>query len=152
MTYDRFITLAAVLGLAGCASWFMNGGKLLDKGAEVTVKASFTAPACTLANGSPTPGPAGIEFQLAQSGPDLGVFERGADGSGALITNHWADDKADHYFGWVQSSGWEYVIPKEPGGQAERLVYVGLEKQEVGTATKPTSAVSARCPLVPAHS
>ena len=79
-----------------------------------------------------------------------GIFERGADGTGAVIINSWSDDKADHYFGWVQSSGWEYVIPKDPAGQPARLVYVGLKTTQEGNVTKPTSPLAATCPLVAA--
>jgi hypothetical protein len=140
-----FFAMVVVVGLSGCASMFMNGGKLVDAGEGPTaVKRSYSAPSCKMTDGSSVAGPSGVTFQLV----DGGIFERSADGSGAVITNHWSDGAADHYFGWVQSSGWEYVIPQDPNAQANRLVYVGLSTKAEGDVTKPATAVSATCPLV----
>jgi hypothetical protein len=144
------VLASAGLLLGGCASMFMNGGKLVDDPSSLAVKASFVAPNCTASDGSPISGPSDIMFQLVQDGPQLAIFERSRDGSGAVITNTWADAQSDHYFGWVQRQGWEYVIPRVPGVQPMRLVYVNLSTINVGTVTKPMSAVSATCPLVPA--
>jgi hypothetical protein len=135
---------------SGCASWFMNGGKLVDPGYAPAVKASYTAPACTMADGSSAAGPANIRFQLVQEGSGTGIFERSQDGSGAVITNQWADGDGDHYFGWVQSNGWEYVIPRDASKQPVRRVYTGLQTRTEGGATKPASPVSGTCPLVAA--
>jgi hypothetical protein len=126
----------------------MNGGKLVDKGYAPTVKASYSVPTCKMVDGSSVNGPADIVFQVVQDATDTGVFERAKDGSGSVITNRWSDDKGDHYFGWVKSTGWEYVIPKDPAGQPVRLVYVNLQTAKVGTATKPTTPLSATCPMV----
>jgi hypothetical protein len=142
------LILASICVLSsGCASMFMNGGKLVDAHYKPAVKASYRAETCTTKEGTSVPGPP-VTFQLVQEGPITGIFERSPDGSGAVITNHWSDDKGDHYFGWVQSTGWEYVMPKDPAAPATRLVYVGLQRSEEGGVTKPTSAVGATCALV----
>jgi hypothetical protein len=144
MRYSLF-AVAAVVGLSGCASMFMNGGNLVDAGEGPTaVKRSYKAPQCAMTDGSSVAGPADVTFQLV----DAGIFERSSDGSGAVITNHWADAAGDHYFGWVKSSGWEYVIPQDPNAPANRLVYVGLDTKTEGSVTKPATPVSATCPLV----
>jgi hypothetical protein len=129
----------------------MNGGKLVDKGYAPTAKASWSVPTCSLTTGGAVNGPAGIRFLLVQDGPDEGIFERSMDGSGSLITNKWSDEAADHYFGWVQSTGWEYVIPKDPARHPMRLVYTGLRTTKEGQVTKPASPVVATCAMVAAN-
>src|SRR5215469_4405873 len=102
-----------------------------------------------MTTGASASGPADTVFELVQDGSGAGVFERSSNGSGAVITNHWSDDKADHYFGWVQSQGWEYVFPKD-ASQPSRVVYVGLTTAHEGDVTRPSSPASATCALVPA--
>lgn len=132
----------------GCASMFMNGGKLVDPGYAAPVVAAYTVQTCAMADGSTLPGPAGIQFQLVQDASGVGIFERSADGSGAVITNHWGDANADHYFGWVQSSGWEYVIPRTTAYQPVRIVYVGVSLAKEGEVTRPASAPAGTCPMM----
>jgi hypothetical protein len=143
--------VASLVVTAGCASWFMNGGKLVDKGYAPTVKAAYKAPTCkNLVDGSNIAGP-DVVYQLVQDEQGTGIFERSPDGTGAVITNHWTDDKGDHYFGWVQNNGWEYVIPPEPAGKtAMRIAYSSLQTKAEGTITKPTSPPMATCEMVPA--
>ncbi len=150
MRYLKMAALSTVL-LSACASMFMNGGKLVDKGYAPAVTSTWAAPSCKLTTGETVAGPAGLKFQVAQEGPEAGVFEKSPDGSGAMITNRWSDEVGDHYFGWVQASGWEYVFPRTPGQQPARVVYTGLQVAKVGTASKPVTPVSAVCPLVPAN-
>jgi hypothetical protein len=151
MRFPRLVTLS-MLALSGCASMFMNGGKLVDKGYAPMVKSSWVAPSCTLsAGGATVAGPAGVKFQLAQEGMVPGLFERSPDGSGSMITNGWSDEVGDHYFGWVQRSGWEYVFPRNPAQQPMRVVYVGLQVAQVGASSRPATPVSALCPLFPSN-
>jgi hypothetical protein len=148
MRYASAILFPMSLFSAACAaSWFVNGGKLVDKSYAPTVKSSYMVTTCMMSGGAEVNGPAGVVFQLVQEGAEVGIFERAADGSGAVITNRWSDEKADHYFGWVQSQGWEYVIPKDPAVEPTRLVYVGLQTEDMGPFTKPTSPASATCPM-----
>jgi len=149
MRLAQAVVVSACLLSTACASWFMNGGKLVDSSYSPTVKASYTIDTCNMADGTTHPGPPGVVFQLVQDDQGTGIFEKGSNAKGAVITNTWSDDKADHYFGWVKSSGWEYVIPKDPAGRAARVVYVGLQTTKDGNATKPTSAPAANCPLLP---
>ena len=139
--------LLCALGTSGCASMFMHGGKLVDPGYNGAVKTSFRAPTCNV-NGSAVNGP-DVVFEVVQDASGPALFERSPNGSGAVITNYWSDDKADHYFGWVLSNGWEYVISKDPAVPSTRLVYTGVQLSEVGGVTKPTSSAAGSCPLVP---
>ena len=63
----------------------------------------------------------------------------------------WSDEVGDHYFGWVQRSGWEYVFPRNPAQQPMRVVYVGLQVAQVGASSRPATPVSALCPLFPSN-
>ena len=57
------------------------------------------------------------------------------------------DCKGEHYFAWVQSNGWEYVLPTTGGGV--RNVYAAVDKTTAEDgSTRPTSAVYATCALV----
>jgi hypothetical protein len=137
--------------VTGCASWFMNGGKLVDEDYAPEVKAAYRIVGCrVLADGSAIPGPTGTVFMLVSDTDGAGLFERSDDGTGAVINNRWSDEKGDHYFGWVQSNGWEYVIPADPSAKPVRIVYSGLATTQEGTITKPASAPVATCELVPA--
>jgi hypothetical protein len=143
------IGISIGLCASGCASWFMNGGKLVEDDYQPTVKAEYTVPGCkSLADGSAIAGPADTTYKLVQDGDGLGMFEQSADGTGAVINNHWKDDKGDHFFGWVQSSGWEYIVPSDADKPATRVVYTGLETREDGNVTKPTSAPVATCEMI----
>jgi hypothetical protein len=142
------ILIAVTALLGGCASMFMNGGKLVENDYAPPVKASFVVPKCHMTDGTPIDGPSNIVFQLVQEPTQLAIFERSADGTGAVITNTWSDGKGDHYFGWVQAQGWEYVIPRDPSVQPVRFVYANLQVGEVGTVTKPLTPVSAICPMI----
>lgn len=141
-----------ILGLAsGCASMFMHGGKLVDSGYKPTVQAKYTLQACKDNNGGDLKGP-DAKYLVVDDGESKGLFEKSPDGTGAVITNHWSASDGDHYFGWVQSSGWEYIIPKSPEANGTRVIYVGLETQKDGEITKPTSKPVGRCDLVPEKS
>lgn len=134
-------SLATVASM-GCASMFLNGGKLADHDYAKGRTDGYKVVKCTLlSNNSAINSPNTTYFLV-----DGGLFERSPDGSGTLIQNRWQEADGDHYFAWVQSSGWEYVIPKS--GAPTRIVYTGLATGPgpQGT-TKPTSSPSARCEM-----
>jgi hypothetical protein len=148
MRYVKAIVVSICALCSGCASMFMNGGKLVKGTYAPPIKASFQIPSCTLQNGTPIAPPPSLRIDVVQEGAGLGLFEHVPGGAGAVFTNQWSDAKGDHYFAWVKSSGWEYVIAKDPAGQSMRLVYVNLETHEEGGVTKPVSPLSATCPLL----
>jgi hypothetical protein len=140
--------LTSTFAATGCASWFMNGGKLVKDDYKPSVKTSYTVTSCkTIADGKPLNGPAGIVFKLVEDEAGRGLFEQSADGSGAVITNAWSDEKGDHYFGWVQSSGWEYVIPTDSAQTPVRVIYTGVKLRKEGEVTKPISEPVAICEM-----
>jgi hypothetical protein len=150
MRHAQAVVVATCVLSTACAAMFMHGGKIVDKGyMPATIKGTFTVPKCNMTDGSTQDGPAGVEYQLVVDPKGSGIFEKSPDGSGSVITNTWSDDKADHYFGWVRSTGWEYVMPKDPAGQASRVVYVSLQRSKEGDVTKPTSPATGTCPMVP---
>jgi len=109
----------AVLALAlstACASMFMKGGSLAPAGYQpqkvlVTYRAEGTVPQ-------------GISYLLIQTEKGEAMFERSADGSGALFETSWKDDKGDHFAGWVATShAYEFVVPKDRKKAAKRFVY-----------------------------
>ncbi len=151
-TVLRTIGAAAVAttALAGCASMFLHGARMADEGTPTNGSiANYTMPSCTGNDGSAIAAPA-LTYHLLEgaSGPEL--FERSADGSGAIIENRWQDADGLHFYAWVTSNGWEYVLPG-PGAQGIRRVYINASaQQQTDGTTRPTSAVSATCVLAPA--
>lgn len=138
-----------VASLSGCASMFLNGGHFADGSERNRVVAKYKIDACrNTSDGSPIQGPADAEYWLLreQSG-GVALAEMDPKGEGTVITNTWAAGDGDHFFTWVMSSGWEYVVPRDSSKPATRLVYVGVTKQVDGGATKPTSAPSATCTM-----
>jgi hypothetical protein len=129
---------------------FLNGAKIADRDYAQGQGPGFKVTKCTnLADNSNLPTP-NASYHLIDGGK-TGLFERSPDGTGALIQNRWSEDDGDHYFTWVQSSGWEYVIPKS--GPPTRIVYTSLSTGPgAGGATKPTSPATARCEMTPAGS
>jgi hypothetical protein len=150
MRQTSAILAASGIIAIGCASWFMNGGKLVESDYAPKVKASYRVPTCTnLADGSSIAGPADITFLLVEDAGGPGVFERSPDGTGAVITNRWSEADGEHYFGWVQANGWEYIVPSDPSRKPTRVVYTSIETKQEGTVTKPTSAPAAKCDMLP---
>lgn len=145
-----FVIVVAGFIASGCASWFMNGGRLAGAGESVAgATAVLDVPSCTDANGGAIAGPANTRYYLlsGQTGPEL--FERSADGSGAVITNRWQAQDGMHFFAWVQSSGWEYVLP-QPGAPGVRYVYSGMRVVRAPDGShRPEGPRIATCPLVP---
>jgi hypothetical protein len=143
--------LAMTVGLAllsGCASWFIHGAKLADSDLAAGQKGGFKVTGCTnLADNSPMPGP-DTTYHFVNDEGRTALFERSADGTGAVIQNKWTAEDGEHYFAWVQSSGWEYVVPQ--GGTPTRIVYAGFDSTTGDDGvTRPTSRPTATCAMVP---
>ena len=149
-------TLAAIClaaSTASCASMFLNGARMANAHTPVDhAIATYSLQACTSADGSTVAAPAGISYVLLQGEHGNELFERSADGSGAIIGNRWEDATGAHYFVWVQRSGWEFVLPPA-GGRAMRLVYSGMHVERFPDGTsRPQGAIAASCPLGPVSS
>ncbi len=125
-----------VLVLAGCASMFIQGGALVDKGYNpqkvlVSYKAEGTVPQ-------------GVEYQLVQTDKGEALFERSADGSGVLFLNRWQDEKGDHFAGWVsRSHGYEYLVPRDRSAKGQKFVYPAgfYTIKEIGGIERPVPVV-----------
>lgn len=139
--------VALATALSGCASMFLNGGHFADGTEKSRVVAKYKVDKCVGTDGSPIQGPDAEYWLLREPSGGHTLAEMDARGEGTVITNSWASGEGDHYFTWVMSSGWEYVIPRDMTKPATRIVYVGLATAKSGNVTKPTSAPSrhARC-------
>jgi len=133
--------------LAGCASMFLNGAEMADHDYAAESRANYAVAACkTVGDNSPTQAPEAT-YHLVPKDGRMALFERSPDGSGALITNQWSAADGVHYFTWVQSNGWEYVI-KDGAPTAQRIAYINVQNSQApdGT-TRPTSAPAVKCDL-----
>ena len=79
-----------VLLFVGCASMFMKGGALVEKGYNpqkvlIAYKAEGTVPQ-------------GVEYMLIETENGPAIFERSQDGSGALFLTRWQDEKGGSFF------------------------------------------------------
>lgn len=92
--------------------------------------------------GRPFPTPAGIRYFLMNGPAGDELFEQSSDGSGAIVTNRWNDIDGAHFYTWVQSNGWEYIV-SGPGQPARRLIYTSGTENE-----RPRGAPMAECTLV----
>jgi hypothetical protein len=128
--------LIALMVAFGCASMFMKGGTLAPAGYQpqkilITYRAEGTVPP-------------GISYFLVLTEKGEALFERNADGSGALFETRWSDDKGDHFAGWVATShGYEFVIPRDRRLSAKRYVYPAgtYSVQNIGGQERPVPAV-----------
>ena len=99
----------------GCASWFMNGGALVDEDYYPNVIVKYDAEGTV---------PAGVNYLLVRTEEGEAIFERSLNGSGALFLNHWEDEDGDHFAGWVSKRhGYEFVVPKDRTQPAKKFVY-----------------------------
>jgi hypothetical protein len=134
----------AVVTMTGCASMFLNGAKIADKDYAKGATDGFKIAKCTNISNNESIQAPNATYHFVQGG----LFERSSDGTGAVINNKWSEDDGEHYFAWVQSSGWEYIVPK--AGAPTRVVYTGLTTGPGPQgATKPTSSPTARCEMQP---
>lgn len=144
----KLLPMLLVLAPAvGCASWYLNGAKMADRDYSGGPSKGMKAPVCTLLADKSQIAGSDATYHFVSGGEDNGLFERSPDGTGALIQNRWSAEDGEHYFTWVQSTGWEYVFPK--ASQPQRIVYVGVTtKPGPNGTTQPASAPSAICPLI----
>ncbi len=104
-----------LLVMVGCASWFMNGGALVDEDYYPNVIVNYDAEGTV---------PAGVNYLLVRTENGEAVFERSLDGSGVLFQTHWEDNDGDHFAGWVSKShGYEFVVPKDRTQPAKKYIY-----------------------------
>jgi hypothetical protein len=124
--------LLGATGTVGCASMFMKGGELVDDDFVVEeVLVSYQAEGIV---------PPGVSYQLVRHDGDLAMFEKSADGSGALMQTHWTDADADHFAGWVATGpAFEFVVPTDRTLPASRFVYPDdtYEVEEVDGEDRP---------------
>ena len=111
-----FILFVIVFFALGCASAFMKGGSLVRAGYQAKkVIVSYRAEGIV---------PQGVKYLLIETGTGQAIFEKSADGSGALFETRWRDDKGDHFAGWVATShGYEFIVPVDRAKEAKRFVY-----------------------------
>jgi hypothetical protein len=142
---SRICVIALLIVGPGCASMFLHGGRLAGKGTSTPgALAQWTVPACTTTDGGSVAPPADTRYLLLRGEGGDELFERSGDGSGAIITNRWSDAAGTHFYAWVKSSGWEYIV-SQPGQPAVRRVYTsGTENN------RPRGAPSAECAMLPA--
>jgi hypothetical protein len=141
--------LAAAIGAAGCASMFLHGGHFADGTEKNRVIVKYGVESCVdLSDNSPLQGPT-TEYWLLTEPNGRSLAEMDQKGEGTVITNAWADGDGDHFFAWVQATGWEYVVPRDKSQPASRLAYVNVKKAKTGNVTKPAGAPSAKCVLRP---
>lgn len=145
---NKVISISTLVVIGGCASWYLNGAKLADRDYAAGQKGGFKIDACfSLADHASVPGPTATYHFVTDEGKG-GLFERATDGSGSLIQNRWTEPDGDHYFTWVQRSGWEYVFPKNAA--PARLVYSGVEVMTAPDGSKrPGTSPSFKCDLIP---
>ena len=140
--------LVSFLG-AGCASSNPKGMKATDHLYWTMHDGpAYAAPKCTnAATGAATDGTSSMYFVVDDGGRPALDQRDPDDISESIITNRWSADDGDHYFYWTGDRGVEVVIPKGEGGV--KRVYDGVTVAEAAGVTKPTSAVTLNCPLIP---
>ena len=143
----RFCAWTCFAVQTGCASMFLNGGRFADGSEKGRVIAKYKVESCVGTDGSPMQAPDAEYWLLKEPSGALALAEMDARGEGTVITNTWASADGDHFFTWVMSSGWEFVIPRDLNQAGTRIVYVGVANTKSGEVTKPTSAPSAKCAM-----
>jgi hypothetical protein len=143
------LALAALLG-SGCASMFIHGGRLVNRGTSVDgALARYQIQSCRDASGGPGQQPDATYYVLQQDGgPEL--LERSPNGQGVLISNRWEDAQGTHYFAWGVGLGWEFTLPHD-GSPAVRLGHrrPGSSEEADGTRRPVVSqAPESTCTLV----
>lgn len=141
----------------GCASMFINGGKLVKRDLAQVSVASYRLEACTSALLSAEQlKMEGVSYHLVDldNKNELFLFERGEDGTGTLFQNKWISDDGHHYYAWVNSMGvatsWELIMPEDRSMPGRRLVYLDVTyKKHSDGSFRPTSTPSAECKLIP---
>jgi hypothetical protein len=129
---------------SGCASAFLHGARMARRDTPTSgAVASWEVTACTETNGHPIAMQGTLRYYLLQGEDGLELFEQDASGGGAIITNQWQDTDGTHFYTWVTSNGWEYVIPA-PGQPATRRVYASGT-----TDARPNGTFGAVCPMFP---
>lgn len=148
MRVSLVLTFALLcLAASGCASAFLHGARLAGRDTPTSgALAAWDVPACTGVDGRPFSPPSGIRYFLLQGANGTELFEQSADGSGAIIDNQWSGADGTHYYTWVTSSGWEFVIPGA-GQPGTRYVYAGTGT----TDARPNGSWTAQCPMIPAQ-
>lgn len=140
----QFVCLLPLM--SGCASMFLHGAKLADHDYAPGQTGGYRVVGCAqIADATPVPPPTTTYHFITDAG-GTELFERSPDGSGSLIDNKWQADDGEHYFVWVKSTGWEFVVHKD--GPPTRLVYVNVSEL-AGTdhVTRPTTKPQVSCEM-----
>jgi hypothetical protein len=153
MRARQLVVCLSAVALCGCAGWFMVGSQS-SSGVPAKAAATYKVPTCTVvADGSTIGGPATQTYYLEEGAGALVLHELDGRGSGAAITNHWADDAGDHFLTYVKTShGWEYLVPVDRSQPGTRLAYQEgtFHVDRVDGVLKVTSGEPiARCVMVP---
>ena len=111
----RLLVAALTLSAVGCASWFARGGRLVSEQYNPVILVNYDIEG---------PIPPNTSYHLVKTEKGEAIFERSADGSGALIETHWKKDGADHYAMWVRRShAYEYVMPEDRTKPGKKYLY-----------------------------
>ncbi len=121
-----------LLFILGCAPTLMKGGSLVKAGYQAKeVIVSYRAEGIV---------PPGVKYLLIETGSGQAIFEKTADGSGALFETRWRDDKGDHFAAWVATShGYEFIVPVDRTKEAKKFVYPAetYAIKEIGGISRP---------------
>jgi hypothetical protein len=121
------VLLLAVLaiGVAGCGGPQPIVGAVPSPGPPASSVAKYSLTGCVDAAGNPTTRFGGeLTYHLEHGARGLALHEFDRAGSGAMITNHWIDERGDHFFTYVPGSfGLELVLPLDRTLAGSRLVY-----------------------------
>ncbi len=141
------ILVCLSVAATGCASMFLHGGRLAGRGEPTTgAIGAWRLTGCVDTAGNPQ-APPELSYYLFRRDTGLELFERSSDGSGAVITNQWADANGTHFYTWVQSNGWEYTVAG-PGLPIVRTVYAGTRSEAASDGSvRPTGAGAVVCTL-----
>lgn len=136
----RSMVRAVVFMVAGCTfGSFQKGSIVTKQDLSTGSKATFRVSSCVKTTDNTQVDGQTFEYSLIEHEGRPALFEKWAgegDISNAIITNSWRDTDGTHYFEWVTSIGWEFVIP-DSGNGVRRLYKGGTYRAEDGSA-RPT--------------
>jgi hypothetical protein len=65
-----------------------------------------------------------IKYYLVETEKGEAIFEEVKNGTSALFTTHWRDDRGDHFTSWVAGGpGYEFIVPIDRSKPAHRYLY-----------------------------
>lgn len=143
--------LLVALG-SGCANMMISGATITKSDYGKNSIASYRFANCIdPTSGSSTQKP-DATVHLVRKENGLALFERSADGTGTLVTNHWLAADGDHYFAWIGIAdlGFEYVFPQGGKREGKRVSYIAMKSSKHSDgSTRPSSTPGESCELLP---